>query len=192
MQRTIILITLLAILSTACVRYRDYSDVEWQDKALPEWENPAVNTVNTEKPHATLVSHPDNSSALTAGWRESVNVMSLDGRWKFMYSPTPAERPYWFFREDFDTRSWDVIDVPSTWEREGYGIPYYVNVAYTFRVNPPFIDHTDIGVPSPCPQTGRARRCSLLLTVSAQPFMYGSMAGKPATAKTARQHPNSI
>ena len=143
MQRTVILITLLAIISSACVHYRDYSDVEWQDKASPEWENPAVNTVNTEKPHATLVSYPDNSSALTAGWRESVNVMSLDGRWKFMYSPTPAERPYWFFREDFDTRAWDVIDVPSTWEREGYGIPYYVNEAYTFRVNPPFIDHTD-------------------------------------------------
>jgi len=143
MQRTVILITLLAILSAACVRYRDYSDVEWQDKALPDWENPAINTVNTEKPHATLVSFPDNSSALTAGWRESINVMPLDGKWRFKYSPSPSERPYWFFREDYDTRSWDVIDVPSTWEREGYGIPYYVNAAYTFTVNPPLIEHSD-------------------------------------------------
>ena len=90
-----------------------------------------------------MVSFPDNSAALTAEWRESANVLPLDGKWKFHYSPTPAERPYWFFREDFDTRSWPEIVVPSTWEREGYGIPYYVNAGYTFPVNPPFIDHSD-------------------------------------------------
>ena len=143
MQRTVLLVTLLSVISTACVRYRDYSNVEWQDKDLPEWENPAVNAVNIEEPHATIISFPDNSSAQTAGFRESVNVMPLDGIWRFRYSPSPSERPYWFFREDFDTRSWDEIDVPSTWEREGYGIPYYVNIGYTFKVNPPFIDHSD-------------------------------------------------
>ncbi len=90
-----------------------------------------------------MVSHPDNASALNAKWRESVNVLSLDGKWKFNYSPAPAARPYWFFREDFDTRQWGEIEVPSTWEREGYGTAYYVNVGYTFPVNPPFIDHSD-------------------------------------------------
>ncbi len=143
MRRTFVLISLVSLVLGACNRYQDYSKVEWQEKDLPDWENTAVNRVNTVRAHATMVSFPDNSAALAAQWRESENVLSLDGKWRFNYSPTPAGRPYWFFREDYDTRSWHEIPVPSTWEREGYGIPYYVNIGYTFPVNPPFIDHSD-------------------------------------------------
>lgn len=143
-MRKALICTAVALLAlTACNRYQDYSNKEWQEKDLPDWENPAVNTINTERPHATIVSFPDNATALSAGWRASPNVMSLDGKWKFNYAGTPAERPYWFFRNDFDTRSWADIDVPSTWERKGYGIPYYVNIGYSFKANPPFIDHSD-------------------------------------------------
>ncbi len=143
MRKAFIIIITAAMVLSGCTRYRDYSKVEWQEKDLPDWENPAVNTINTVRPHATMVSFPDNSEALTAGWRESANVLLLDGKWKFNYSATPAERPYWFFRNDYDTRSWHEIEVPSTWERQGYGIPYYVNSAYTFPVNPPYIAHSD-------------------------------------------------
>jgi beta-galactosidase len=143
MKRTLIFTAVILIAFASCKRYRDYSNVEWQEKEFPDWENTAVNAVNTERPHATMVSFPDNSAALNAGWRASPNVMSLDGKWKFHYSAKPADRPYWFFNDDFDTRSWAEIEVPSTWEREGYGIPYYVNADYPFRVNPPYIDHSD-------------------------------------------------
>jgi len=132
-----------AALLSSCHRYHDYSNTEWKDKDLPEWEDLTINTINTVDPHASIVSHPDNASALEARWRESVNVIPLDGKWKFNYSPSPAARPYWFFRKDFDTRQWGEIEVPSTWEREGYGTAYYVNSGYTFPVNPPFIDHSD-------------------------------------------------
>lgn len=143
MRNSLLLMTLAAVLLSSCHRYHDYSKTEWTEKDLPEWEDLTVNTINTVTPHATMVSYPDNASALKAKWRESVNVLSLDGKWKFKYSPTPAERPYWFFREDFDIRHWGEIEVPSTWEREGHGIAYYVNSGYTFPVNPPFINHDD-------------------------------------------------
>ncbi len=143
MRRALVFIFVVSVALSACNRYQDYGKAEWQEKDHPDWENPAVNAVNTVRPHATMVSYSDNSAALTAGWRDSENVMSLDGKWKFNYSARPAERPYWFFREDYDTRQWPEIEVPSTWEREGYGIPYYVNIGYTFKVNPPFIDHSD-------------------------------------------------
>jgi beta-galactosidase len=143
MRNFLIALTLAAACLSSCRQYHDYSDTEWHDKDLPEWEDLEVNTLNTVSPHASMVSHPDNLSALKAQWRESVNLLPLDGKWKFNYSPAPSERPYWFFKEDYDTRSWDEIDVPSTWEREGYGIPYYVNSGYTFPVNPPFIAHAD-------------------------------------------------
>lgn len=143
MRKSLLLLTVAVAVLSSCHRYHDYSKTEWNDKDLPEWEDLTVNTVNTVVPHASIVSQPDNASALNAGFRESVNVLSLDGKWKFTYSPAPAERPYWFFKDDFDTRSWGEITVPSTWEREGYGIAYYVNSGYTFPVNPPFIDHAD-------------------------------------------------
>ena len=143
MRRALILIAVAATALTACRHYRDYSVVEWQDKDIPDWENTAINTVNTERPHATMVSFPDNPAALGAEWRRSENVISLDGKWKFNWVKTPAERPYWFFRDDYDTRSWSEIEVPSTWEREGYGTPYYVEKGYPFKVNPPFIEHSN-------------------------------------------------
>jgi beta-galactosidase len=143
MRKYLVIIAMASVLLGSCRSYHDYSNTEWKDKDLPEWEDLTVNTLNTETPHATMVSHPDNGSAMKAKWRESVNVLSLDGTWKFMYSPKPADRPYWFFKSDFDTRGWGEIAVPSTWEREGYGIAYYVNSGYTFPVNPPFIDHSD-------------------------------------------------
>ncbi len=143
MSRAFVMIAAMAIISVSCHRYHDYSNTPWSDKALPEWEDPSVNTINTERPHATMVSHPDNASALRAGWRRSVNVLALDGMWKFSYSPTPAERPYWFFRDDYDVSGWDNIAVPSTWEREGYGVALYVDEGYTFPANPPHIDHSD-------------------------------------------------
>ncbi len=142
MRRAFVFISLAALVLSSCHRYHDYSNTDWQEKDHPEWEDPAVNAVNTVKPHATMVSFPDNTSALKARWRESVNVLPLDGMWKFNYAATPSERPYWFFKDDFDTRQWPDISVPSTWEREGYGTAYYVNSRYTFPVNPPFIDHS--------------------------------------------------
>lgn len=143
MRNRLVAAMLICLSLSACKKYHDYSDTEWQEMNQPDWENPAVNTINTEKPHASIVSYPDNNSAITSGFRESSNVMSLDGIWKFHYSAKPADRPFWFFKDDFDTRAWDEIIVPSTWEREGYGTPYYVNSDYTFAKNPPFIDHSD-------------------------------------------------
>jgi len=143
MRRALIIIAIASLVLTACRHYQDYGNVAWQDKDIPDWENTAVNTINTEKPHASMVSFPENSSALKAGFRESENVMSLDGTWKFNWVKTPAERPYWFFKDDFDTRGWADIEVPSNWEREGFGTPYYVNAGYPFKRNPPFIDHSN-------------------------------------------------
>jgi len=143
MRASLIVIVIAMLLTGACQSYQDYSKVGWQEKDIPDWENLSVNTINTGKPHATMVSFPDNVATRNAGWRESENVMSLDGKWKFSFANTPAERPYWFFKDDYDIRSWSDIEVPSTWEREGYGIPYYVNIGYSFKKNPPFIDHSD-------------------------------------------------
>jgi len=132
----------------SCSGYRDYSNVAWQEKSIPDWENPAVNTINAEYPHASMVSFPEAKTSMTAGYRKSPNVMSLDGVWKINWVKTPGERPYWFFKDDYDTRGWADIKVPSTLECAGYGVPYYVNNGYPFKMNPPYIDHSNNPVAS--------------------------------------------
>jgi beta-galactosidase len=132
----------------SCSGYKDYTNTAWQEKSIPDWENPAVNTINAEYPHASMVSFPDAKTAMTAGYRKSPNVMSLDGIWKIKWVKTPGERPYWFFKDDYDTRDWEDINVPSTLECVGYGVPYYVNIGYPFKMNPPYIDHSNNPVAS--------------------------------------------
>jgi beta-galactosidase len=148
MKKHLFVITLSVSTFLSCTNYKDYSNVAWQEKSLPDWENTAVNTINAEYPHASIVSFPDEKSAVNAGWRQSPNVMSLDGLWKINWVKTPEERPYWFFKDDFDTRKWKDINVPSTLECVGYGTPYYVNNGYPFKVNPPYIDHSNNPVAS--------------------------------------------
>ena len=67
--------------------------------------------------------------------------------WKFHLSHNLKERPYWFFKNDYDTRDWDEIPVPSNWEVLGYDYPIYVSAGYGFTVNPPYIqeDYNPVG-----------------------------------------------
>ena len=54
----------------------------------------------------------------------------------------PSDRPYYFFKTDYDDADWKEIKVPSNWELEGYDIPIYTNVKYPHEKTPPKIqDH---------------------------------------------------
>jgi len=87
--------------------------------------------------------------ALTGDKRESDNFQSLNGTWKFHWSPGPDDRPVKFFQKKFKDGKWDDIEVPSNWEMKGYGIPIYVNIPYewTMDPNPPGIpaEHNPVG-----------------------------------------------
>ena len=103
----------------------------------PEWEDPRVFAVGKEPPHATLTPYPGEAAALRAGPRPSAFVRSLDGAWKFRWSPTPAARPAGFHRPEFDVAAWRDIPVPSNWEMEGYGTPIFLNITYPFKRDAP-------------------------------------------------------
>ncbi len=81
--------------------------------------------------------HPDRSSANRSGYGEGPWVRSLNGVWRFHWCPRPEQRPEEFYEDGFDLSAWAEFPVPSTWEREGYGTPLYVNITYPFKVNPP-------------------------------------------------------
>ena len=95
-----------------------------------DWENHQILHINREQPRASFFSY-----ALQAGDRQ----LSLDGLWKFNWTPTPDKQPEDFHRTDFDDASWQTFPVPADWEMNGFGTPIYSSSGYTFRINPPFV-----------------------------------------------------
>lgn len=97
----------------------------------PDWENPRVIGINKEAPHATLTPYPDADSALAG--KPSPLVMSLNGRWKFKWSPDPQSRPEGFQAPGYDASDWAGIKVPMSWQMAGFGVPIYTNYRFPFR-----------------------------------------------------------
>jgi beta-galactosidase len=113
---------------------------------LPDWENPEVISVNTEKPHATLIPFANEQQALnTADWRTSPNVTLLNGTWKFRWVKHPLLVPNDFYQPSINDQSWDNLPVPSNWQvvgaREGraYDRPIFTNIKHPFPATPPRI-----------------------------------------------------
>ena len=94
-----------------------------------DWENPDVNGINKEKPHAYgfLAGEKANNPL----------IKSLNGIWKFKWSPDPQSRPVDFYSESYSTDKWDNILVPGNWELQGFGTPIYINIPYPFKPDPP-------------------------------------------------------
>ena len=63
--------------------------------------------------------------------------MSLDGTWKFRWTPVPGERIIDFYQTDFNDKDWKDFPVPANWEVNGYGTPIYVSAGYPFKIDPP-------------------------------------------------------
>lgn len=132
-------ILMFAALLWGCQSYSDYSDVPYEEKLPVEWENPAVNQINKEAPRAWFVPFADASEVNSEDKWASSLLKSLNGEWMFHLSQNPAERPAWFFKNDFDTRDWETITVPSNFEIEGFTYPIYTNVQYPHEKTPPVI-----------------------------------------------------
>ena len=135
MKKRLILGSLIAVLFFPCFA---------QNNAIVnDWENPAVFQINREPARAAFLPYADASSAIADDYARSPWFLSLDGNWKFNWSPTPDQRPKDFYKTDFNVTNWKEISVPSNWELKGYGIPIYTNITYPFPKNPPYIDHSD-------------------------------------------------
>ncbi len=98
-------------------------------QTVNDWENPNVNGINKENPHAY--------SFLFEEKRNIPAIQSLNGIWKFKWSPDPQTRPLEFYTEGYFTEKWDNILVPGNWELQGFGTPIYTNIAYPFKKDLP-------------------------------------------------------
>jgi beta-galactosidase len=100
-----------------------------------------VFAINREEARASSVSYATGAEALQFG--PSDRYISLNGKWQFAWSKTPAERPTDFYKPDYDISQWGEINVPGNWEMQGFGMPIYTNIIYPFPANPPYIPNDD-------------------------------------------------
>jgi beta-galactosidase len=105
--------------------------------AAPDWENQQVVGRNREAPRAAALPFPDRARAATSPREQTPWRKSLNGKWRFHWSPEPDRRPVDFFRPDYDASDWKDLPVPSNWQLHGYDTPLYTNITYPFRADPP-------------------------------------------------------
>lgn len=95
--------------------------------------------------------------------------LSLNGDWRFDYSPVAAVSED-FSVPTYDDKAWDKLPVPSTWTLHGdgkYSLPAYQNIRYPFPVDPPHVpDENPTGryrvefvLPSSWPKDGKVGGC---------------------------------
>lgn len=107
--------------------------------AQNDWENEQVIGINKEAPHSHYIPYTSVDQAVADVPLNSPLYLDLNGTWKFNWVKHPNLRPVDFYKNDYDLRSWDEIEVPSCWEMKGYGTPIYTNVTYPHEKKPPVI-----------------------------------------------------
>ena len=105
----------------------------------PEIQDPWTIGINKMPARTSIWSSPNISEAEKSSYENNVWVQSLNGDWHFNWSPDPESRPQDFYKPDYNRTNWKTIPVPSTIERQGYGVPLYVNIIYPFKVDPPYV-----------------------------------------------------
>ena len=103
--------------------------------------DPTVFAVNRLDAHSDHICYRTAEEA--AAGRTSLR-QSLDGLWRFCWSPNPAARPAEFWRPDADLSAFGTIRVPGHIEMQGYGELQYTNTLYPWdgraELRPPEID----------------------------------------------------
>jgi len=131
-------IVLAVLISTASGKSK-YKNIAYDEKTPHDWENPAISEINREAPRAFFIPFATAEQAIQNDIWKSPFIQSLNGTWQFHLSHNPYIRPFYFFKDDFDTDDWTTIKVPGNWELQGFDVPIYTNIRYPFVKNPPFI-----------------------------------------------------
>ncbi|MDR3061816.1 MAG: DUF4981 domain-containing protein, partial [Dysgonamonadaceae bacterium] len=110
------------------------------------WENPKFIDEGKEQARAGFVPYADINQLVEDHKMASPYVKSLNGTWKFSFAENVATRVTDFYKETLDDSYWKSIQVPGSWETQGFGVPVYTNITYIFPKNPPYMDNEDLPV----------------------------------------------
>ena len=128
----------------------------WADNV--PWQDARVNEINREPLEAHFLPFINEKAALDQQAlpdveRFEVNPaaerrVSLNGTWKFLFSKNNDACPDDFHKPGYSTRKWSNIEVPGSWEVQGFDAPIYTDTRYPFPPNPPYVptDYNPVGV----------------------------------------------
>lgn len=96
--------------------------------------------VNRLSPRSYFIPYPNRRQADEVSLKEkryrSEKVICLNGVWDFKFYPIPSSLPDCLETEH---TLFEKLEVPSCWQFQGYGKPFYVNSRYQFPCDPPRI-----------------------------------------------------
>ncbi len=135
------------------------SEVTGLIETYEEWKSDAPSR-NKEAASANIISYADFETASAADITKSAYYMSLNGTWDFAFTQNAASVPTDFMKLDFvypdettaesvssktEILYWDSINVPGTFEMQGYGTPVYQQSAYAWSsdIRPTNVPATD-------------------------------------------------
>lgn len=120
-----------------------------ENNRYEEITNPKLTSINREPARSTFTSYVTEADAVINDRKNGTFRLSLNGKWKFHYVETFADRPTDFMMDRVDASRWPDINVPGNWELQGFGTPIYVNQPYEFcssgyppywdKPNPPYV-----------------------------------------------------
>jgi len=111
------------------------------DSSRPDWENPAIFARNKMPARSTGFAFENRAKAMAGDLAGSARYLSLDGKWKFSFSPNTVDLPNGFQDPAYDVSKWADIDVPADWQAQGFDQARYFNITYPFPANRPLIPH---------------------------------------------------
>lgn len=91
------------------------------------WEDATQFKINKEDGHAIAMPFDTVDDALSG---DSKYKLSLNGDWKFFWQRGVDSQLDGFEKTDYADKDWDTLTVPSVWQLNGYGIPYYYASSY--------------------------------------------------------------
>lgn len=103
-----------------------------ENNRYEEITNPKLTSINREPARSTFTSYVTEADAVINDRKNGTFRLSLNGKWKFHYVETFADRPTDFMMDRVDASRWPDINVPGNWELQGFGTPIYVNQPYEF------------------------------------------------------------
>ena len=102
------------------------------NRKIFKWEDLSVLGENKERGHAIAFSYDNKEDACKK--KEVKTKYSLNGEWKFYYQ-MGTDLPENFAEKELNDTNWNIIIVPSVWQLEGYGKPYYYSSSYPQAIN---------------------------------------------------------
>ena len=107
------------------------------------WENHLVDHLNRLAPRADFSSYNTLEEALIGEKGSTLGYKSLNGMWKFLFLEAPEYAPEGFYERDFNMEEQALIQVPGSWQMQGFGKMHYADLWYNFPIQPPFVPTTN-------------------------------------------------